>query len=131
MILTDVADGIEAAIDAIPGLRILPYLAEKIEPPGCLIGYPDQTYDIDFGDDDTWIIPIWVFVSRVSDRMARKEVSAYISRTGNKSIKTALEADKTLGGACDTLAVKRAQAKITTIGGTELLAIEFTLEVFG
>ena len=131
MILANVADGIAAAVIAIPGLRVVPYVADRVEPPALVVGYPDQSYDIDFGEDDTWILPVYVFLSRASDRSTRESVSAYISRSGAYSIKTAVESDRTLGGACDTVAVKRARPGTAMVAGIELLSIEFTLEVIG
>lgn len=131
MILNNVADGIANAVILIPGLRVVPYVADRIEPPALVVGYPDQMYDIDFGDEDTWTLPVYVFLSKVSDRSVRNDVSAYMSRSGAYSIKTAVESSRTLGGACDTVAVKRARPGTAMVAGIELLSIEFTLEVIG
>ncbi len=130
MVIATVADQLATALAA-TGLRTLPYLADNVQPPAILIAYPDITFDIDFGDEDVWTIPVWLFVSKVSDRAARAEASKYLARTGQYSIKAAIEADKTLAGSVDTLAVKRARPQIATVGLTELLAYEFSVEVFG
>lgn len=125
------ADGIGAAVASIPGLQVVPYVADRVDPPALVVGYPQVQFDIDFGDDDTWLLPVYVFLTKVTDQSVRGQISDFIARTGPYSVKSLIESDKTLGGSCDTVAVKRARPGTAIVAGTELVSIEFTLEVFG
>jgi hypothetical protein len=46
----------------------------------------------------TYTFSVQVIVGRVSERSGQNSIDAYISSTGTKSIKLAIESNKTLGG---------------------------------
>lgn len=131
MILNDVLDGLAAAVDTITGLRTYAYPADQVAPPAAVVGLPDSPFDIDMGGSNEWSVPIFVVVGKVSDRASRTALCAYVTPTGATSIKSAIEADKTLGGACDSVAVTRAEFTTISVAGTEYLGAELTCSVVG
>ncbi len=71
-----------------------------------------------------------VVVGRYLDRTAFKTLDDFLSFSGAKSIRAALEADKTLGGICQTLIVQ-SSADVTSLSAAdaEFLQIRFQVEV--
>jgi hypothetical protein len=119
-----VLDAVGARLAGIAGLRVYDYPAEKIEPPAAVVGLPevilyDRTYQR--GADAT-TIPVFVMVSKVSDREARDRISAY-----TVSVKAAL--DGTLGGVVDDAWVRDATPQMIRVGDIEYMGCTFRVEV--
>jgi hypothetical protein len=75
---------------------------------------------------------VYVIVGRWLDRTAHAALDDYLSYSGSKSVRAAIEADPTLGGVCSTLIV-RSGADITSLdaGGAQFLVIQMQVEVHG
>jgi hypothetical protein len=75
-------------------------------------------------------ITVTVIVARTSDRAAYERMSEYVAPTGSRSVRAAIEADRTLGGVCQTLIVQRADnIRSVSQGDAEYLAVDFGLTV--
>jgi hypothetical protein len=130
--VTQVAEGIKTRLATISGLRAYSYQTEQINTPP--FAYPELTqveYHRAFGGGDvvmTFIIH--VVVGRYTDRTAFALLDDFLSYSGAKSIRACLEADKTLGGVCQTLVVPSG-ADISSLGeaGAEFLEIQISLTV--
>lgn len=126
---------IGAKLGAIMGLRVFPYNVGKVPPPGAIVGLPDDiAFDRTYGRGvDAMTIPVWVMVSKASDRAANHELTAYLSGSGAKSVKAAI--DSRPGGnhylSCDTVIVTTAETGAYTSGGVDLLGAEFTVQITG
>ncbi len=131
--VSQVAAGLQARLATISGLRTYPYQPEQLNPP---FGYPQINrveYHRAFGGGDVvmdWTVHI--VAGRWTDRTAHALLDDFLSYSGAKSVRAAIEADTTLGGVCQTLIV-RSGADITSLdaGGAEFLQIQFQLEVHG
>jgi hypothetical protein len=75
---------------------------------------------------------VFVIVGRYLDRTAHASLDDYLSYSGAKSVRAAIEGDPTLGGVCSTLIV-RSGADITSLdaGGAQFLVIQMQVEVHG
>lgn len=124
-------DALAEAVDTIPSLRVYAYPADSVAPPAAVVGLPVTPFDFTMGGAEEWQVPVWVMVGKVSDRASRSALCAYVTPTGATSVKAAIEADPTLGGACDSVHVTRAEFTTLSVAGTEYLAAEFTAEVVG
>jgi hypothetical protein len=131
--VSQVATGLQTALSAISGLRTFSYQPEQENPP---FGYP-QINSINYhramqGGDVVMDWTVFVVVGRWLDRTAHTALDDYLSYSGSKSIRAALEADLTLGGVCQTLIV-RSGADITSLdaGGAQFLVIQMQVEVHG
>lgn len=128
---TQVADGIKTALATVTGLRTFSYQPEQVNPP---IAFPilnSVDYHMAFGGGDvTQDWTIMVIVGRYLDRVAHANLDAYLNYAGATSIRAAIEADKTLGGVCQTLVLESA-ANINSLAVAEadFLSIEFQLTV--
>ena len=131
--VSQVADGLKARLATISGLRTFSYQPEQLNPP---IAFPVLTsinYHRAFagGDIETYW-QIRVVVGRYLDRTAHALLDEFLSYDGAKSIRAAVEADKTLGGVAQTL-VLSSGADISSLSqdGAEFLEIQLSLTVYG
>ena len=130
--VTQVTDAIKTTLATITGLRTFSYQTEQMNTPP--FAYPELTqveYHRAFsGGDVVMVFTIHVVVGRYTDRTAFALLDDFLSFSGTKSIRACLEADKTLGGVCQTLVVPSG-ADITSLGeaGAEFLEIQLPLTV--
>ncbi|GLZ36215.1 hypothetical protein Lesp02_84020 [Lentzea sp. NBRC 105346] len=112
-----VFEGLAEAASSIEGLRCSAFMPDSISPP---VFYPVEL-EIDFdlsygrGHDDFNPVVCRVLVPRSDDRSGQKLLQQYMKGAGPLSVKRALEADRTLGGACSSLHV----AKVRGMGQYE------------
>lgn len=132
MALEDIMTGLGNALRDIVGLRVYDFPSDRVETPASVLSLPETPYDVTLGGrNDEWTFPLWILVAKADDKSAYKEMLGYLDSEGIQSIRAMVEADRTLGGTCDTCAVIGARPLFATIAGTEYLAIEFTIQVFG
>jgi hypothetical protein len=131
--VSQVATGLQTRLATISGLRTFNYQPEQENPP---FAYP-QINSIDYhraygGGDVVMNWTVYVIVGRYLDRTAHAQLDDYLSYSGTKSIRAAIEGDLTLGGVCSTLIV-RSGADITSLdaGGAQFLVIQMQVEVHG
>ncbi len=107
--LTAMREGLAANLDAIPTLQVSPYLLAAPTPPSAEVAPAETEYDLAGSRGlDRWRFTVRVFVAHTTDKGAQKKLDSYLETSGPHSVKAALEADSTLGGACDDLRVIRA-----------------------
>ena len=127
----NVIAGLNDALAEVEGLRFYGYPVERIEPPACVVALPEPTA-LTCGDGSfSYEFPLWVLVAKADARAANDELSPYVQPNGERSIRSAIAADRTLGGACDSIAILSVVPQVITLAGTEFFAAEFTLEVVG
>lgn len=131
--ISQVATGLQTRLATISGLRTFSYQPEQENPP---FAYPEIN-SVDYhrafsGGDVVMNWTIYVVVGRWLDRTAHAALDDYLSYSGAKSIRAAIEADQTLGGVCQTLIV-RSGADITSLdaNGAQFLVIQLQVEVHG
>lgn len=98
-----VRSGLAAAAATIPDLaqRCFVWLPDSVNPPVFYVGPVEIEYGRGLGvpqDIVTYICRL--LVSQVDDRTAQQTLDAYLARTGSRSVKTAIERDRSLGGVC-------------------------------
>lgn len=95
-----------AAAMTMDGLSTEAYVRDIADVPVAMVGGPDIEYDKTFGrGHDDMTIPIMLFASRVSDQEGQAQLDAYLDPFGASSLKSAIEADSTLGGVVEDLRV--------------------------
>jgi hypothetical protein len=131
--ISQVATGLQTRLATISGLRTFSYQPEQENPP---FAYPEINR-VDYhrafsGGDVVMNWTIYVVVGRWLDRTAHASLDDYLSYSGAKSVRAAIEADQTLGGVCSTLIV-RSGADITSLdaNGAQFLVIQLQVEVHG
>jgi hypothetical protein len=127
-----VMDGLGVRLATITGLRVTDFNADSVSVPAAVCSLPDVvTYDSTFARGcDEATFPVHVLVGKVSDRAARDALVLYMNGTGGSSVKTAIEADISLGGAAQTTRVTEVKPSTMTVGGVEYMAATFSVEVY-
>lgn len=128
-----VMDGIGVRLATISGLRVFDFMPDSFSPPAAVVSLPDLVdYDASYQrGTDRIKFNVHVLVGKVSDRNARDRLGDYLAGTGGTSVKTAIEADKTLGGAAETTRVESATVSVMTVAGMDFLAATWVVDVVG
>ena len=130
--VNQVANGLKTRLDTISGLRVFAYQADQNSTPPLAFPVLDSIeYHQAFGGGD--VVMNWTIVAivgRYTDRNAYAQLDDYLSFDGAKSIRATLEADKTLGGVCQTLIVQ-SSVDVTSLsqGDAEFLQIRVRVTV--
>jgi hypothetical protein len=131
MNVTNVRAGLKTRLATITGLRVWDVIPDQVTPPGAVVGQLDFTFDIDNARGlDIANVDVYVIVQRFDARSSQNQLDDYLG-SGSKSIKTAIEADRTLGGAVNTLRVTRAEAGTYLQGDVTFLSYRFSLTIWG
>lgn len=131
--VSQVATGLATRLATISGLRTSAYQPEQLNPPFAFPTLNRIEYHRAFANGD--VVMDWtvnVIVGRYVDRNAFATLDDYLSYSGAKSVRAAIEGDKTLGGVCQTL-VLPSGANITSLSSAdaEFLQIQFQVTVHG
>lgn len=91
--LGTIMDQIGVALGAIPKLRVFDFPPNSAQPPFAFVNLPEEIdYDLTFGRGfDRMTLEVYLAVSKQVDRACRDELVAYVSGTGTKSVKLAIE----------------------------------------
>lgn len=134
MDITAVFEGLAAAAGAIDGLRSFGYLPDAIAPPTFYVVEAEIQFDQAFarGMDDINPVTCRLLASRATDRGGQRQLQAYMAGSGPRSVKAALEADRTLGGVCEAVHVTgvRGMGQYEH-GGVAYVGADFMVRVIG
>jgi hypothetical protein len=67
----------------------------------------------------------------MSESAGQAKLDGYLASTGSTSVKAAIEADKTLSGAVQTLRVTTATAGSVQVASIDYLAYRYVVELIG
>lgn len=129
--VSQVATGLATRLGTITGLRTYNYQPEQLNPPIAFPVLNSVEYHRAFnGGDVVMNYTITVIVGRYLDRTAHALLDEFLSYSGTKSIRAALEADQTLGGVVHTLVVPSG-ADISSLSSAdaEFLQIQISVTV--
>lgn len=132
MIPSQVRDGLKTRLQTITGLRAYDLIPDTVTPPAAVVGQLDFTFDIDNARGlDQAQVDVLVIVQRFSERSGQNLLDTYLSGAGSTSIKAAIEGDRTLGGAVNTLRVTGAEAGTYESQGVEFLSYRYRITIWG
>lgn len=136
MIPSTVRANLKTALQTISGLRVLDSLPDSANIPtqGALavVGMVDMTYDFTINRGfDSATCSVLVLVGRMSESAAQTRLDGYLQSSGSSSIKAAIEADKTLSGAVQTLRVTQAVSGTITVANIDYLSYRYEVTLIG
>ncbi len=132
MVPSAVRAGLVTRINTIAGLSALSHIPELVIPPMALVDQLEIDFDAANARGlDMAHVDVVVIVQRMDAQSGQTALDGYLSGTGATSIKTALEADRTLGGACSTLRVLSANPGTYQSAGIDFLAYRYRLVIYG
>ena len=129
--VSQVATGIRTRLATISGLRVFAYQPEQLNPP---IAYPVLN-SVEFhgafnGGNVRMTWSVYVVVGRYTDQRAYDDINDFLAYSGAKSIRAAIEGDRTLGGVCNTLVMSNTFAiEPQTQADAEYLTVRADLTV--
>ena len=130
--ISKVRDNLGKNIEKITDMRVYDRIPDVIVPPCAVVGQLDFTFDVDNARGlDQASVDIFVIVQRVSERAGQDKLDQLLAGTGNKSIKTAIESDRTLGGLVNTLRVISAESGTYLTGDQEFLSYRYNVTIWG
>ena len=129
---SQVRDGLKTRLETISGLRVYDLIPDTVTPPAAVVGQLDFTFDIDNARGlDQAQVDVLVIVQRFSERTGQDKLDAYLAGSGASSIKAAIEGDRTLAGAVNTLRVTGAEAGTYDSQGVTFLSYRYRLTIWG
>ena len=131
MTIQEIRTGLGANLATISGLRVSTDIPDSPNPPQAIIGIENVTFDNAFGQGLTeYRFTVSLIASRVSERNAQRKLDEYTSN-GARSVKLAIESDKTLGGnAYDVRVTEMSNIGTVILGEVIYLAADFAVTVY-
>ena len=131
--IATVRSGLATNAATISGLRTSATIRDTVAPPMFVVGEVSQVFDQAMARAlDELLVTCRLYVSRADERAGQDKLDGYLMGSGATSVKTALESDRTLAGACSTLRVEtQAGYGVYDVAGTEYLGAEFTIRIWG
>ncbi len=127
-----VRDNLKARLATISGMRCYDTIPDSINVPAAIVGMLDFEFDMTMlRGADKATLDIIVVTGRMSERSAQNALDSYLTGTGSTSVKTVVEANPTLSGACQTLRVTTATSGTLQVGGIDYLAYRFRTDLIG
>lgn len=123
--------GIAANISTISGLRVYADIPDNPAMPCAVVQLQGVEYDRSFQRGLTeYNLTVTVIFGRIATVQSQRALDQIIS-TGNRSLKAAVESDKTLDGAAfDTHLSSMTNVASVTIGDMTYLSADFAVQVF-
>lgn len=131
--LTLLRQGLAANLAALTDVQVSPYMLANPTPPAVTIYPSDVSYDLSMHRGfDLWTFTVQAFVGDTADIGAQVNLDQFIAPSGARSVKTLLESDKTLGGACSDLQVTSCTGYRIYLreGGPPVLGAEWHVTVY-
>jgi hypothetical protein len=130
----DVRDGIVTRLKTINGLNPVKIEGQNVQVPAAMVGPASVEYHSAMANGLTVLtVPVSVAVSLSDNKAAVAKLEAYMDISGNTSVKAAIEADPTLGGAADDVTVESVgemfEWSAARDPGTAYLVAEWTVSV--
>ena len=131
MRLFDVMADLGAALEAVDGLRVLPYTERRVNPPQVMVALPrTYAYDATMGrGSDDLLMPVIVFVGQPDAESSQRHLSAYVDGAGATSVKEAIE--KYPPTAYDFAVVQDVQFLVMAVASVDYLTATFRVRIVG
>lgn len=136
MIPSTVRTNLKTALSTITGMRVFDYVPDSTNIPTnnafAIVGQLSMNYDYTLNRGfDSATCQIIVVVGRMSEKDGQSRLDGLLESSGTTSIKTAIEADKTLSGAVQTLRVVSASPGTITSANIDYLSYQYSVELIG
>ena len=131
-----VRTNLKIALQTITGLRVFDYVPDSTNIPTnnafAVVGQLSMNYDFTLNRGfDQATCNVTVVVGRMSEKDGQSRLDGLLASSGSGSIKTAIESDKTLSGAVQTLRVVSATPGTLTSANIDYLSYQYSVELIG
>lgn len=130
--LSDIRKGLADQLGLVRGLRVSEMVPEQINPPAAVVTRASVDYSLNAGGGlSEWDMQVQLVAGRMADQQSQRQIDAWLSWDGPQSVRAVLEADRTLGGNCQTLRVTTADALVSIqIGDSEYIGVTLNVTVW-
>jgi hypothetical protein len=130
--INEIRQGIIDNLSTIYGLRAAAVVPEAPNPPVAIVELSSGSYDTTFGRGlDSWQFTVTLIVGRSDNRAAQISLDEFVASSGGRSVKQAIESNKTLGGfASDCRVTNLNSYGQITLGDTTYSGAEFAVSVW-
>ncbi len=130
--LSDIKKGLADRLKTVPKLRVSAQIPEQVNPPAAVISRASVNYHRDMAGGTTeWTMQVQLIAGRMADQQAQRTIDAWLAWDGDRSVRRAIEADGTLGGAALDTIVTDADALATfQIGDSEYIGVTLNVTVW-
>lgn len=129
--LIEIADGLAERVATIKGVRVYDHVPDVFATP-CAYVMPDavEFWNGFAGGNAEHTYTVTLIVGRTAERAAQKALYEFMSYDGVRSVRAAIEADRSLGGRVQTLLVERADnIRMISQGDQSYLACDFRCRI--
>lgn len=133
MNITAIRDGIETNLETITGLRGYSEIPENPSMPAAVVSLNSVDYHQAFKNGLIELnFTVTVIVGRFNARSAQQTLNEFADNSGDKSIRAAIESDRTLGGNAFDCVVQTMSgiSNIDLNDGNNYLATDFTVVAY-
>jgi len=130
--LSDIRKGLSGQLSLVRGLRVSEHVPEQLNPPAAVITRAEVDYTQAMSGGLTmWSMQVQLVAGRMADQQSQRQIDAWLSWDGDQSVRQAIEADRTLGGNCQTSRVTTAEALTTLqVGDSEYISVTVNVTVY-
>jgi hypothetical protein len=130
--LSDIRKGLSGQLALVRGLRVSEHVPEQLNPPAAVITRAEVDYTQAMSGGLTmWSMQVQLVAGRMADQQSQRQIDAWLSWEGDQSVRQAIEADRTLGGNCQTSRVTTAEALATIqVGDSEYIGVTINVTVY-
>ena len=129
--LIQIADGLAERLSTVRGLRVYDHVPDVFVVP-CAYILPDSVnYWQGFaGGNVECLYTVTLIVGRIAERQNQKALYEFMAYSGDRSVRAAIEADRTVGGRVQTLWVESADnIRLITQGDASDVGCEFRCRI--
>lgn len=103
--VTEIRQAIDSRLATIPGLRHKDVGIASPNPPDSSVNLHGLDYSQDFDGGILATFWVWIYISSTDLARGQRELDSYLSPSGDKSVKEAIESDANLAGMADWVRV--------------------------
>ena len=132
MSIAAIREGIGTNLRTISNLRVFEEIPDTLSPPAAVVSLNSVEYHQAFaGGLNVFRFTVRVIVGRAAERQAQRRLDLYAEPTGARSVRGAIESNRTLSGACQDLIVESMpNIGSITVNESDYLAAEFVVTVY-
>ena len=132
MSIAAIREGIGINLRTISNLRVFEEIPDTLSPPAAVVSLNSVEYHQAFaGGLNVFRFTVRVIVGRAAERQAQRRLDLYAEPTGARSVRGAIESNRTLSGACQDLIVESMpNIGSITVNENDYLAGEWTVTCY-
>jgi hypothetical protein len=113
---SSIRDGLKTRLATIANLNTYDVMPENPIAPAAIVGGPmGKEFQVNYVVRGAppgvveWILPVWIYIEAMDGETAQNLIDLYLGTTGARSVRRAIEGDRTLGGVAQSVRVTKVE----------------------